>query len=99
MWAVLKQKGFNIDLDKCLDTKYNQEFDFFLYKKIGYAVLSSLTASIFHSPYAATSLREYFADAFEAFFMNDNTYLLKKISPVLYTKISSLLNMEDDYYV
>jgi hypothetical protein len=98
-WQALKQKGFNIELHKSLKTDYDDEFDFFLYKKVGYTVLGSLTANIFHSPYAMTSLREYFADGFEAFFMNDNIYLLKKVSPILFFKISSLLKIQDDYYV
>ena len=61
-----------------------------LYQEIGYPILSILTASIFHSPYAATSLSEYFADAFEAFYMREELDRLKGISPKLYEKIVKL---------
>ena len=94
LWQTLKQKGFNIDLNKCLKLDYDHEFDLFLYDTIGYPTLTVLTANIFHSPYAATSLREYFADAFEAFFMKDRIHMIKKISPVVYNKIISLLKLE-----
>ena len=94
LWQVLKQKGFNIDLSKCLSLEYDYEFDLFLYRHIGYQTLSMFTVNIFHSPYAATSKREYFADAFEAFFMNDRVHMIKKISPAVFDKISKLLKLE-----
>ena len=74
-----------------MNLEYNQAFDEFLYKDVGYPVLSMLTYNIFHSPYAATSLNEYFADGFEAFYMNDEISRLKNESPKLYNKIVGLL--------
>ncbi len=91
MWISLKSKDINTDLSFYLDPAYNEEFDKFLYDEIGYETLSLLTSSIFHSPYAATSLREYFADGFEAFFMRENVPKLKSISPVLFRKITQLM--------
>jgi len=67
-----------------------EDFDMFLYKEVGYPLLSSVVASLFYSPYAATSLREYFANGFESFFMNKDIGRLKNISPTLYKKISKL---------
>jgi len=90
MWITLKGKGFEIELEKFLNVKYVEDFDMFLYKEVGYPLLSSVVASLFYSPYAATSLREYFANGFESFFMNKDIGRLKNISPTLYKKISKL---------
>ena len=69
---------------------YSQAFDMFLYKQVGYENLTLLTVNIFYSPYAATSLREYFANGFEAFFHHKDIARLKNISPFLFKKISNL---------
>lgn len=72
------------------DLQYDPEFDNFLYKRIGPQLLRMMTASIYIRPYAAISLREYFATGFEAYYMG-NKDLLKQLSPILYNKIESLL--------
>ena len=76
-----------------MDVEYRDAFDHFLYKEVGYPLLSSLTAGLFMSPYAATSLREYFANGFEWFFLKDQQTYLKQISPVLYNKLDKLANV------
>ena len=90
MWISLKNQGFEMELDKFLNVKYNKKFDMFLYKKVGYPLLSSILSNLFYSPYGATSLREYFANGFEAFFMKRDIARLKNISPVLIKKITEL---------
>ena len=90
MWTILKNKGFDIELEYFLNVEYVEDFDMFLYKEVGYSLLSSILASLFYSPYGATSLREYFANGFEAFFMKEDIARLKNISPTLYKKISKL---------
>ena len=77
-------KSFFVDLD------YNVEFDDFLLNQVGYDKLSLLMQGIFISPYAATSLREYFATGFTDFFMHSSRSDLKNVSPILYNKITSL---------
>jgi hypothetical protein len=47
------------------------------------------TAGIFIRPYAAISLREYFATGFEAYYLGNKIHL-EKISPMLYDKINEL---------
>ena len=69
---------------------YDQDFDLFLYKTVGYNVLSSLTNDIFISPYAATCLREYFANAFEIFFTKD-IFIVKKQAPSVHDKLINYL--------
>tara|TARA_A100001015_G_scaffold321685_1_gene454093 strand:- start:7857 stop:8525 length:669 start_codon:yes stop_codon:yes gene_type:complete len=90
MWIILKNKGFDIELGHFLNDEYVEDFDMFLYKEVGYSLLSSVIANLFYSPYGATSLREYFANGFEAFFMKEDIGRLKSISPILYKKISKL---------
>ena len=77
------------------NVEYNQKFDELLYKKIGYERLSSLLMGIYTTPYAATSLREYFATGFEDYFLHDAPYL-KKISPILFDRIDKLVKGEYD---
>lgn len=93
LWMKLGKTDFKIPLGFLLNTKYSKELDDFFYKTVGYSILRSLSSDLFYSPYAATSLREYFANGFEAFFMNEDLPRLKAISPELYKKISGLLEI------
>ncbi len=94
LWKILKDQGFDVELDKFLNPEYDQILDMKLYKEIGYTALSMFSNQIFYSPYASTSLREYFATGFEAFFMKEEIYKLQKISPILFKKIKTLLHLE-----
>jgi len=93
LWALLKSRGFVNDrsLPHFMNLEYSKEFDMFLYKKIGYKTLGAHTMGLFLSPYAATSLREYFANAFEHFFLNNEREYVKQISPHVYNKLNDLL--------
>jgi hypothetical protein len=71
-------------------SEYSKTFDDFLYKTVGYDRLSQITTKLFISPYAATSLREYFANGVEHYFLDENPKYLNIISPKLYKKINSL---------
>jgi len=68
------------------------ELDEFLFKHLGYDSLSSITPGLFLSPYSVTSLREYFANGFEEYINGDSNYL-KEISPVLFNKLESFLEI------
>lgn len=89
LYELLKSYEYTVEKKQFFNLNYDEEFDDLLYRKVGYAPLISLTSGLFYSPYAATSLREYFANGFEKFFLNDRNYL-KKVSPMLYNKIVSL---------
>jgi len=73
---------------------YSDEIDMYLYKDVGYDILWHIVTGLFPSPYAATSLREYFAVGFEEYFLKDRT-ILKKECPVLFKKISDIEFPED----
>jgi len=74
------------------NTKYDKNFDEFLYRKIGYGLLRNFTEGLFISPYGATCIREYYGNAFENFFTND-IFLVKKYSPAVYDKLIEFLEM------
>jgi hypothetical protein len=73
------------------ELKYNEAFDKFLYKRVGRNMLRMATVGLFIRPYAAVSLREYFATGFESYYLGKQD-TLKKISPILYGKITELHN-------
>ena len=88
--TILKTNGHELkDPMLFIRTEYNPEFDNFLYDDVGYDKLNILSVGLFVSPYGATSLREYFANGFEHFYLHDPTYL-EKVSPKLYKKIYAL---------
>ena len=87
---MLSTRGFRAPLSFFMDVEYNIEFDNFLYKKVGYDKLASIMSGMFINPYAATSLKEYFATGFTDFFVNSDHKYLKTISPALYEKIYTL---------
>ncbi len=90
LYYLLKEEGFDIDLKTFEEISYSYDFDNLLYKEIGYPILATLTSGLFVSPYGATSIREYFANGFEHYFLNDLTHV-KLVSPTIYDKIQELL--------
>ena len=91
MRKILKYEGIPTEGQVFDNTEYDEDFDIFLYKKVGYAKLATLTQNTFASPYASTSLREYFADGFEDYYLGKRKNL-KKVSPVLYYKLEEMQN-------
>jgi len=72
---------------------YDEKIDMYLYKDVGYEAMWNLINGLFPSPYSATSLREYFAIGFEYYFMGEKN-TIKKLCPVLYSKLENLEYME-----
>ena len=70
-------------------TEYSKTLDILFYKKIGYDTLSYFTEPLFVSPYSATSLREYFSEGFENYYMRQQQ-LVMDLSPEIYNKIKQL---------
>jgi len=88
---TLWKTGYKIPLSVFMDPEYNEEFDMFLYQKIGYDKISEIVKGIFISAYAPTSLREYFATGFTEFYLHpDEHRFLQRIGPELYKKLISL---------
>ena len=91
---ILKQKGYDLPTGFIYNVEYDKVIDDFLYETVTYDVLWQMVPGIFPSPYAATSLREYWAKGFEEFYMG-NPQDLKKIAPSLFSKLMQIHNLED----
>jgi len=95
LYSILSSENVeNLELGSFLNSSYEEQFDIFLEKEVGYPMLDMLTPNIFYSPYAATSLREYFANGFEAFYFFEEPEFLQKFCPVLFEKLYSTLEGE-----
>jgi len=92
LFHILKAHGYEVSPIMCGFTEYNAQFDKFLADEVGYPTLLTLTMGLFASPYAATSIQEYFANGFEKYFLEDRR-TLRKISPILYNKIEAVVNV------
>ena len=92
--SLLQQQGYNVEDQDFENDNFSKSFDDFLYKHVGYKLLINITNGLFTSPYSATSLREYFANGIEEFYLKD-AKSLKKTNPMLYNKISSLDDIQD----
>tara|TARA_R110000796_G_C14485230_1_gene427133 strand:+ start:424 stop:1113 length:690 start_codon:yes stop_codon:yes gene_type:complete len=93
---ILENQGYDISNLDFFETEYNEEFDSFLYKEIGYDVLQLLAVNLFIAAYSVTSLREYFARGFEEYYLGNILYL-KDLSPYVYRKLSLLNENEEEY--
>jgi len=92
LFFLLESYGMQnpFSIEEFCRTEFNPEIDEYFYETIGYEKLNNLTKDLFVSPYAATSLREYFANGFENFFVND-MFLVKKYANSVYNKIINFL--------
>jgi len=91
LFEILKEEKLNPNKKLFMDPEYSKELDFYLYEDVGYDRLNFICSSygLFTSAYSATSLREYFANGFEYFFLDDRQYM-SKICPQLYKKIEEI---------
>ena len=92
---ILWKTGFKAPMSFFENIEYDKEFDKFLYEKIGYDKLATLMQGLFVSPYAATSLREYFATGFAEYYLDSNHTFLSQLSPSLYEKIAFLQKIKN----
>ena len=92
--SILRSEGFEVSEKLFSNPEYTEEFDKYLYKYIGYDILNVLSANIFYSPYAATSLREYFANGFEGLYYYGEYQFINKYCPQLFKKLNNFMEME-----
>lgn len=91
---ILVDQKYGVPPGFIYSAEYDKNIDDFLYEKVTYNVLWQMIPGIFPSPYAVTSLREYWAKGFEEFYMG-NREDLKTVSPVLFSKLMQLHDLED----
>ena len=95
LYRTLKDlDAYDVPLNLVSEINYDRRIDDFLYKEVTYPVLRQITTNLFSSPYAATSLREYFAKGFEEFYLG-NKARLREVCPALYNKLIILDSRED----
>jgi len=91
---ILKDQNYPPPPSFIHSSDYDKAIDDYLYEKVTYEALWQLIPGIYISPYAATSLREYWARGFEEFYMGNHEDL-RKLSPVLFSKLMQIYNLED----
>jgi len=96
LFQILKAEGLHPDETLFLEPEYDIKMDNYLYKQVGYDRLNMIVSSygLYTSAYCATALREYFANGFEYYFLENAEYL-SEICPALYKKIEELHYYED----
>jgi len=87
--TLLKDANFETEGFDFENVEYDKSFDDYLLHTVGYPTLMSLSIGIFPTAYSPTSIREYFATGFEAYFLGKKSHL-KKTCPVLYSKIREI---------
>lgn len=91
LFIRLKHEGYEVDKKKVVyNLRYNKSLDNFLWKEIGYDFIAQLTHDLFLNPYSATSLREYWAVAFQNYFRG-NPRDVEKYCPNALRKIKKLM--------
>jgi len=86
---TLEANGFDISSYNFLNPDHDKKLDEFLWYEVGYPTLLSMTMGLFITPYSSASMREYFAEGFEAFYLDDRDYI-KNTSPALYNKLQAI---------
>jgi len=95
LFADLRTNDYAPPEELQYETDYIQKIDDYLYKDVTYDAMWHFVGGLFPSPYAATSLREYFARGFEEYVIG-NKHELAQLCPVLYRKLNQLHTMEDE---
>ncbi len=84
--------GLEIPVEAFSTSDYNQEADNFLFKTVGYDRLANMIGTLFVGPYATTSLGEYFASTFEAYFFGDaGANELSTTSPAVLSAVERIM--------
>jgi hypothetical protein len=96
LYSTLNAHGIaNLSMYDYINPEYDKKFDKFLYKTVGYDKLRHIVGGLYLSPYAATSLSEYWANGFEALFSGEDPKYIKQICPSLYAKLIEVIQAGD----
>jgi len=92
--GILRREKHDVSTLNLTNLDYSYELDMFLYKDIGYVKLRNMIGGIFVTAYSPTSLREYFAEGFEYYYLNDREYL-QRCCPKLFNIIKNIDSLGD----
>lgn len=90
---LLTNFGYKIPIEFNDNIDYNEELDLFLLNEVGYNILEKVVNGIFMNAYSVTSIQEYWAVAFEKYFLGDYRDV-KRLCPQTFQKIESLIYEE-----
>ena len=90
LYNMLKD-DYPVNKEDFLNINFLQKFDDLVHKEIGYDNMGVITSGMFLSPYGCTSLREYFANCFEHFYI-EGPEAVAKLAPTAYKKIRQVLS-------
>ncbi len=96
LFNILIANGFNPPENFEMELKWDEEIDKFLYKEVTYDIIRKIASGLFVTPYGATSLREYFANGFESYYLG-KINRVKKIAPAVYDTIEKLEEITNGY--
>lgn len=91
---LLQANGIRVPNRIRYETEYSKLFDEFLFYEIGYDKVAPFSQGLFLSPYASVSVSEYFATAFERYFVQSDAYV-KEICPQLFNKLKEISEIGD----
>lgn len=86
----LSAQGVKVPNRIRVGSEYSKAFDEYLHYEVGYEKANNLCMGIFLDPYSSVSISEYFATAFEYYYMSEDVQYLKNLCPVLYSKLVAL---------
>ncbi len=89
----IKAQKKPVNLKKFLNPYFDQEFDDYLFREIGYDLLNVLSYDIVVNPYSLTSIEEYFATGFDYYFFKDKIFLRKKCPELL----DIIITLEEEF--
>ena len=89
----LKYDGYNVPKTFIHDPEFNSHVDSFLYRVVGYPKLHTLIDGLFLSPYAVTSVNEYWGIAFEEYFSGDKRNV-KLLAPAVFKAMEAISQNE-----
>ena len=96
---LLQSSGIKVPNRIRYELEYSKLFDEFLFYEIGYDKVMPFTQGLFLTPYASVSVSEYFATAFEYYFVQSDISYVKEISPQLFNKLREISESGEDYEI
>ena len=87
---LLSAGGVKVPSRLRYETEYSKLFDEFLFYQLGYDAVAPYCQGLFLSPYSSVSISEYFATAFEFYFVQSDPTYVRKISPELFEKLNKI---------
>lgn len=89
LYGILKYEGFGVKRSMFVNLEFDEAFDELLHKDVGYDTIGALASDLFITPYAATSIREYFACNFEEYYMG-RRHDVATLSPQVFSVLETI---------